>query len=115
MGFEFDVISKETLYLYLIWSTKLTFELKPYPRLIFVHFNYLWKGVLQVVMKVVQVEKEVSVGQFLSRKPIQGKLYPTRNLGALRALTSTWRPFGHLDFVHCAFRALSRVTHTPHG
>ena len=96
VGFEFVVKSKETLYPNLIWSTKLTFELEPYPRLIFVHFNYLWKGVLQVVMKVVQVEKEVSVGQILSRKPIQGNLYPSRNLGDLRAPTYTWRPFGHL-------------------
>ena len=33
-------------------------------------------------------------------------LYITRSLGALRAPTSSWRPFGHLDFVLRALRAL---------
>ena len=30
----------------------------------------------------------------------------TRSRGALRALTSSWRPFGPVDFVPRAFRAL---------
>ena len=33
-------------------------------------------------------------------------IYLTRSLGALRALTSSWRPFGPLDFVLHALRAL---------
>ena len=32
-------------------------------------------------------------------------LFHTRSLGALRAPTSSWRPFGPLDFVLCALRA----------
>ena len=34
------------------------------------------------------------------------KIYKTRSLGALRPPTSTWRPFGPLDFVLRALRAL---------
>ena len=34
-----------------------------------------------------------------------------RSLGALRALTSSWRPFGPLDFALRALRALRPVTH----
>ena len=34
------------------------------------------------------------------------KILPTRSLGALRAPTSSWRPFGPLDFVLRALRAL---------
>ena len=34
------------------------------------------------------------------------RIYITRSLGALRAPTSSWRPFGPLDFVHRALRAL---------
>ena len=37
---------------------------------------------------------------------IQRKYYTARSLGALRALTSSWRPFGPLDFVLRALRAL---------
>ena len=33
----------------------------------------------------------------------------TRGLGALRALTSSWKPFGPLDFVLLALRALRTV------
>ena len=33
-------------------------------------------------------------------------IYLTRSLGALRAPTSSWRPFGPLDFVLRALRAL---------
>ena len=33
-------------------------------------------------------------------------IYITRSLGALRAPTSSWRPFGPLDFVLRALRAL---------
>ena len=33
-------------------------------------------------------------------------IYVTRSLGALRAPTSRWRPFGPLDFVLRALRAL---------
>ena len=32
--------------------------------------------------------------------------FVTRSLGALRAPTSSWRPFGHLGFVLRALRAL---------
>ena len=40
-------------------------------------------------------------------RPKRKKLYKnTRSLGALRAPTSSWRPFGPLDFVLCALRAL---------
>ena len=35
----------------------------------------------------------------------------TRSLGALRAPTSSWRPFGPLDFVLRALRRSGRVTH----
>ena len=37
---------------------------------------------------------------------LQQKLLNTRSLGALRAPTSSWRPFGPLDFVLRALRAL---------
>ena len=33
-------------------------------------------------------------------------IYTTRSLGALRAPTSSWRPFGPLDFILRALRAL---------
>ena len=36
-------------------------------------------------------------------------LFYTRSLGALRAPTFSWRPFGPLDFVLCALRALRPV------
>ena len=41
---------------------------------------------------------------------IQSKYYNTR--GALRALTSSWRPFGPLHFVLRALRALRPVGQT---
>ena len=34
------------------------------------------------------------------------EVFKTRSLGALRASTSSWRPFGPLDFVLRALRAL---------
>ena len=37
---------------------------------------------------------------------IMENLFITRSLGALRAPTSSWRPFGPLDFVFHALRAL---------
>ena len=43
----------------------------------------------------------------------QGKYNFTRSLGALRAPTSSWRPFGPLDFVLCALRALRLVRRAP--
>ena len=39
-------------------------------------------------------------------KEIGGIINSTRSLGALRAPTSSWRPFGPLDFVLRALRAL---------
>ena len=44
------------------------------------------------------------------------QIYTTRSLGALRALTSSWRPSGPLDFVLRALRALRpRDTVSPGG
>ena len=39
-------------------------------------------------------------------KIYMANIYITRSLGALRAPTSSWRPFGPLDFVLRALRAL---------
>ena len=41
------------------------------------------------------------------------KIFNTRSLGALRVPTSSWRPFGPLDFVLCALSDAQAVWPTP--
>ena len=47
--------------------------------------------------------------QWLGSSLTSNILYDTRSLGALRAPTSSWRPFGPLDFILRALRALRPV------
>ena len=58
---------------------------------------------LKIVMRVVEMTS--SCVDLIAARVI--RLYiVTRSLGALRAPTSSWRPFGPLDFVLRALRAL---------
>ena len=54
-----------------------------------------------------QMEQQLTLGMEKAR--LSSILYSTRSLGALRAPTSSWRPFGPLDFVLRALRALRPV------
>ena len=58
-------------------------------------------------VKLVKLVKQTNLTSALTETGKPSDYIYTRSLGALRAPTSSWRPFGPLDFVLRALRALS--------
>ena len=71
-----------------------------------------WDGHSQTARKRLEIKDIIyllSPSQLESQKNFFGFYIVSRSLGALRALTSSWRPFGPFDFVLRALRALRPV------
>ena len=78
-------------------------------------FFGVYQGTIVSLLLIEDIYLQSITMQFLSKNCLysqfsdygaQVKYDATRSLGALRALTSSWRPFEPLDFVLHALRAL---------